>query len=210
MAPITAMDMSNSTTMSATPLAMNVSTGSKGMFGMDIASTFSTNTNLTLFFIGWKTTTPGAYFGTLVFLFILTVFTRFLTAWRRQLDLYWARVTQMEIEKRRDSPKNLKSKHVQQQDESELQTLSQSTTVCSDSGDSRVTQFSREKDTNASNCYDNSSNASVYASSYASVSELGEGSATRKRWQASNPWTLKIDGPRALMEFIRAFIGYIL
>lgn len=83
MAPITAMDMFNPTTMSARPLAMNVSTGSKGMFDMDMASRFSTDTELTLFFIGWETTTPGAYFGTLVLLFALTVFTRFLAAWRR-------------------------------------------------------------------------------------------------------------------------------
>jgi hypothetical protein len=205
MAPVVAMEMPPSTTMSAMPNMSNATsaqTASKGMFGMDMASTFSTDTELTLFFIGWKTNTPGAYFGTLVFLFALTFFTRFLGAWRRQLDLYWTRVAQKEIQKRRHAPKKLKRKRFQQQGEFELQPLSPMPASCCDGGESSGEELNDEKRTNVGENYTHSSHGSLY--------ELEEIPKVQNGWQASNPWTLKIDGPRALMEFFRALIGYIL
>ncbi|KAE9968419.1 hypothetical protein BLS_005867 [Venturia inaequalis] len=175
-----------------------------GMFGMDMASTFSTDTELTLFFIGWKTNTPAAYFGTLVFLFALTFFTRFLGAWRRQLDLYWMRVAQEEILKRRNSPKKSKQKEiVKQQNDTELEPLSPLAPTCCDGGDSMVGgDFDDQKRKDVPGEPMNTDPNPIY--------EQDGLPKYRKGWQASNPWTLRIDGPRALMEFVRALIGYIL
>jgi hypothetical protein len=202
MAPTAAMDMPLSTMMSGMPNATSVETSSKGMFGMDMTSTFSTDTELTLFFIGWKTNTPGAYFGTLVFLFALTFFTRFLGAWRRQLDLYWTRVAQEEIQKRQNTPKKLKRKNVKAQEDSELEPLSPPPTNCCNEDEVSDGELEDEKRTRSSGGHTMSSQGSLY--------EPEEIPLARKGWQASNPWTLKIDGPRALMEFVRALIGYIL
>lgn len=174
------------------------------MLGMDMPSTFSTDTELTLFFIGWKTNTPGAYFGTLVFLFALTFFTRFLGAWRRQLDLYWTRVAQEEILKRKNMPKRSERKQrVERQTESELQPLSPLPPNCCDGSDSiSGDEMDDEKRKGLPGDSMNSDHDSVYGQD--------DFSKSRKGWQASNPWTLRIDGPRAVMEFVRALIGYIL
>lgn len=196
--------MAPTTTMSAMPSSTSNGAASKGMFGMDMPSTFSTDTELTLFFIGWRTNTAGAYFGTLVFLFALTFFTRFLGAWRRQLDLYWTRVAQEEIQKRRDAPQKLKRKRrVGRQTDSELQPLSPLPPNCCDGGDSMSgDDLDDEKRANAPRNSANSTQSSTY--------EQEDLPDSPKGWQASNPWTLRIDGPRALMEFVRALIGYIL
>jgi hypothetical protein len=113
-------------------------------------------------------------------------------------------VAQEEIQKRRNAPKKLKRKRVkqQQQEESELQPLSPLPANCCDGVESSGEELDDEKRTNLSNSYENTSHASLY--------ELVEIPKAQKGWRASNPWTFKIDGPRALMEFVRALIGYIL
>ncbi|TID23293.1 Ctr copper transporter family protein [Venturia nashicola] len=179
-------------------------TSSKGMFGIDMPSTFSTNTELTLFFIGWKTNTPGAYFGTLIFLFALTFFTRFLGAWRRQLDLYWTRVAQEEIQKRQNASKKLKwEQHVKRRPESQLLPLSPvPPNCCDESGSISDDEWDDEKRSDMAEDSKNSNRKSLH--------ERDDVPRSRKGWQASNPWTLRIDGPRALLEFVRALIGYML
>jgi len=58
-----------------------------GMSGM--ASTFSINTKVTLLFADWVTKTPAQYAFTLIFLFVLGLFNRFLAAFRSQLERKW-------------------------------------------------------------------------------------------------------------------------
>jgi hypothetical protein len=68
--------------MPATPAA-----GHHGMSGM--AQTFSVNTRVTLLFADWVTKTPAQYAFTLIFLFVLGLFNRFLAALRSQLERRW-------------------------------------------------------------------------------------------------------------------------
>ena len=58
-----------------------------GMGGM--VSTFSVNTKVTLLFADWVTETPVQYAFTLIFLFMLGLFNRFLAAIRSQLERRW-------------------------------------------------------------------------------------------------------------------------
>lgn len=87
--------------------------------------------------------------------------------------------------------------------EADLLPLSPMAPNCCDSGDSMV-----------GDAFDDEKRAGVLresmSSDHGSVYEQDGFPESRKGWQASNPWTLRIDGPRALMEFVRALIGYIL
>lgn len=64
-----------------------------GMGGMGMSSVFSTNLRVTLFFTEWTTTTVAAYIATIIFLFCLTLFNRFLGALRFQAERAWSSQT---------------------------------------------------------------------------------------------------------------------
>ncbi|PVI00913.1 hypothetical protein DM02DRAFT_592098 [Periconia macrospinosa] len=62
-----------------------------------MTNTFSTTTLVTLWFTDWTTNTPSAYAFTLIFLFALGIFNRFLAALKTQLERRWD-----EVESERD------------------------------------------------------------------------------------------------------------
>ncbi|KAF4151347.1 hypothetical protein CNMCM6936_003965 [Aspergillus lentulus] len=62
--------------------------------GMAMSMVFDTSTEITLFFRGWTTTTAASYTLTLIFLFALAVFNRFLGVLKFQLDVKYAEPTE--------------------------------------------------------------------------------------------------------------------
>ncbi|KAL1597729.1 hypothetical protein SLS60_008215 [Paraconiothyrium brasiliense] len=170
------------------------STGSPMAMGM--TGTFSTSTKVTLFFSDWTTDTPAKYFGTLIFLFIVTLLNRFLGAWRSQLGHKWANDAadaRRKVEQRREYKRALDSAKLERQ--------------------------------SSGTCYDgegdDSSTEQAPLSPYPSGTDIETGEKKRSgspkwmamfggRWSAGNPWRINIDVPRALLEGIRALIGYLL
>ncbi|KAL4784984.1 Ctr copper transporter family-domain-containing protein [Aspergillus varians] len=74
------MDMSHSSTHPDPDQATNMD------MDMAMAATFTSSTKVTLFFSSWTTTSPLSYTFTLLFLFALAFFNRFLAAMRFQLE----------------------------------------------------------------------------------------------------------------------------
>ncbi|CAI7567228.1 unnamed protein product [Penicillium glandicola] len=60
---------------------------------MDMPSVFSTSTQITILFTGWTTSTTTQYILTLTFLFLLAIFNRFLDALKFQLEKSWSQHT---------------------------------------------------------------------------------------------------------------------
>ncbi|KAJ4352241.1 uncharacterized protein N0V89_007588 [Didymosphaeria variabile] len=182
------MSHDNMSTMNSVP-----STGPAMAMGM--MGTFSTSTKVTLFFSDWTTDTPAKYFGTLIFLFIVTLLNRFLGAWRSQLGHKWANDAadaRRKVEQRREYKRSLNR-----------------------------AKFERES---SDTCYDGeeeSSTEQAPLSPYPPGTDIEAGGKKRAwspkwmavfggRWRAGNPWRVNIDVPRALLEGIRALIGYLL
>jgi hypothetical protein len=136
-----------------------------GMPMSGMATVFSANTRVTLWFAQWVTNTPAAYASTLLFLFALGLFNRFLAALKTQLERKW------------DDSTNGNGAYpsLHSNAEEELEPLS---------------PMPRTEDGD----------------------RVEKASLVRKRgfWVANAPWSAKSDGVRALFEFTRAVIGYIL
>lgn len=175
---------------SSTPTAPSNKTGGQGG-GMGMASVFSTNIHVTLFFTEWTTTTVAAYVATVMFLFFLTLFNRFLAALRYQLERVWSRQAQSRNilsaaptgRKRRAFLKAKASPiptYMLRQENSEWESLT-----------------NEEGGDDWSICQEQSNkNMSIYQ--------------TYGHWQPTGPWSIKKDSIRAIMEFSRALIGYLL
>ncbi|KAL5396333.1 hypothetical protein PMIN04_005016 [Paraphaeosphaeria minitans] len=166
-------------------------TSMNGMMG-----TFSTSTRVTLFFSDWTTDTPAKYFGTLIFLFVVTLLNRFLGAWRSQLGHKWANDA---ADARRKVEQRRAYKHAFKRVEIERQPSE--------------THFDAEGE--------ESSTEKAPLSPYPPGMDVETGEKRQSgtpvymaifggRWRAGNPWRVNIDVPRALLEGIRALIGYLL
>lgn len=166
------------------------------MGGTGMSTIFSTNTHVTLLFVGWTTTTVASYIATIISLFLLAVFNRFLGVVKFQTERVWveqARKTNMLPPLRivRDNRLFFKAKlspvptSVARDDDLESDPLTSPTD--GEVGD----EWSMPKGQNSwRQCV-----------SFRRI--LGD-------WQPSARWSVKKDGLRAIMEFTRAFIGYIL
>lgn len=179
-----AMDMTTTTlaqaTGSTTPTSMD------SMSGM--ASTFSINTRVTLFFTEWTTTTPATYVLTIFFLFFLGMLNRFLGAVKSQLEMRWKATPTDEDRIRatvtgtghagvprghfRKWSQALGSPHLAADHAEEIEPLSPAPIPTDD--------------------------------------EKRPSNRHKRFWVPSAPWSIKKDGVRAFLEFIRALIGYIL
>ncbi|PSN61777.1 hypothetical protein BS50DRAFT_504095 [Corynespora cassiicola Philippines] len=162
------------------------------MSGM--SSTFSFDTHVTLFFTEWTTTTPAAYIFTVIFLFFLGIFNRFLGALRSQLERRW-------------KENQSKSQNQIQQGMAELR--KRPTTI-----QGHIRSWSRQLNPKTSRLDGDEEESEPLspappglpvhtADKDASVSQA-------KFWIPSGVWSVKKDGIRAMLEFSRALIGYIL
>lgn len=195
---------SSTSTMPSSGGAMAMALG-----GVDM-TTFSFSTDVTLFFAGWRTDTAAKYFGTLVLAFVLTLFTRFLGAWRSQLGYKWANQAAIaraeHLQQRKRVRQNRMRNHadsflaqnasLSNDNKDEFEPFSPSTTDSSDIGSPPV-----------------NADDEIFASKEEQIlASLGP-RWTRflgSRWRAAQPWRFSLDAPRALLEGLRAFFGYLL
>jgi hypothetical protein len=189
------MDMGKMSYNEMSGMGANISTGSAMAMG-GMVGTFSASTRVTLFFSDWTTDTPAKYFGTLIFLFVVTFLNRFLGAWRSQLGHKWANDAadaRREVEQRRKYKRAVNRAKIERQ----------SSESCHDGGGS------------------DSSSERAPLSPYPPGLDVETGGKKPSgppqwmavfggRWRAGNPWRMNIDVPRALLEGIRALIGYLL
>lgn len=173
----------------------NTSTSSSNPMG-SMMGTFSTSTTVTLFFSNWTTDTPAKYFGTLVFLFAVTLLNRFLGAWRSQLGHKWAHDAadaRRDVEQRRAYKRALHKTNIERRS---------SETCFDEEGEDATTEnaplspFPSGIDVQVGQ--NKKSSTPVYMTVFGG------------RWRAGNPWQMNIDLPRALLEGTRALIGYLL
>lgn len=176
--------------------SMSSDTSSGPKMAMGMSSTFSASTKVTLFFSEWTTDTPAKYFGTLIFLFLVTLLNRFLGAWRSQLGHKWANDAadaRRKLNQRREYKRSLRTAKLERR----------SSETCFD-GEGE--EFSTER---------------APLSPYPPEADVEDGMEKRAeapkwmavfggRWRAGNPWRVNIDVPRSLLEGIRALIGYLL
>jgi hypothetical protein len=164
--------------------------------GMSMSTILSTGTHVTLFFKGWTTTTVASYIATIICLFFLAILNRLLGAVKFQTERAWleqARKGNMlpPLRTVRNSRLLFKAKlsplptSIARDDDLECDPLTSPTD--GELGD----EWSTPKEQNSwREC-----------ESFRRI--LGD-------WQPSARWSVKKDGLRAVMEFTRAFIGYIL
>lgn len=190
----TRMDMGPLNTESMVSQPSTTPSPSTGM-SMSMSTIFSTNTRVTLFFTEWTTTTILGYLATIACLFLLTLINRFLSALRFQMERKWS----MQVQDRglsltlpsNSSGLNVKPSlirpHLLQADDSETEPLN-SPVVEESSNDWDASE--KEQETRRLRWF---SFSRMFSS-----------------WQPSGRWSITKDGLRALLEFTRAFIGYIL
>jgi hypothetical protein len=191
----TGMDMGS---MSHGAAASQSSASPSSGMGMSMSTIFSTNTRVTLFFTEWTTTTIAGYLATIACLFFLTLLNRFLSALRFQTERAWL---------------------AQAQDTgfSSLAPGSSNGRRGVHAKASPVPPYLRRDDD--SEC--DPLNAPNDGEPEGSWAAAGKEQDTKRRyrlslsrifgaWQPSGLWSFQKDGTRALMEFTRAFIGYIL
>ena len=158
-------------------------------------STFSSSTRVTLWFTTWTTTTPATYFLTILFLFCLGILNRFLGAFRSQLEQTWQRQS------------NFSNEDVHAGN-TEKASLSQTR--------GHVRQWSRRVRPPVLRLEEPDGQETEPLSPAAYRKQPEEGGDTksilraRKFWVANAPWSIKKDGIRAGLEFVRALIAYVL
>ncbi|KFX90919.1 hypothetical protein V490_06180 [Pseudogymnoascus sp. VKM F-3557] len=166
------------------------------MGGMSMSTIFNTNTHVTLFFIGWSTTTVASYIATIICLFLLTIFNRFLAAVKFQTERAWLEQAQTRnilppLRSVRNGRLFFKAK------------LSPVPTSMIQDNDLECDPLTSPTDGELDEEW---SIPKVQKPWYRRLS-------LRRifgNWQPSTRWSVKKDGLRAVLELIRAFIGYIL
>ncbi|KAF2010248.1 hypothetical protein BU24DRAFT_428252 [Aaosphaeria arxii CBS 175.79] len=159
-----------------------------------MASTFSVNTHVTLWFTDWTTTTPGAYFLTVVFLFSLGLFNRFLGALKTQLERKWNNTTTIAydnaVHKESSSPSDRTTR-------GHLRNWSQ---ILRPHTSRTVSRVEHEIE--------------PLSPGVAGIEAIDPAESPRSQprtfWVARGRWSLKRDGISAFLEFIRALVGYVL
>ena len=162
---------------------------------MDMSSTFSTGTRVTLWFPGWTTTTTATYVLTIFFLFLLGIFNRFLGALKSQLERRWKAQRGA-----RDSPTHAAGVEKLIEHGVRRHTRQWSRAL--------RPQPARLEEQDGQEIEPLRPAPQPYQAEEQDVQP--EPHATRGFWVANAPWSLKPDGIRAVLEFTRALIGYVL
>lgn len=179
------MDSSDSHTHSSESSSVTMN------MNMNMPAVFSTSTQITVLFTGWTTSTATQYIFTLVFLFLLAIFNRFLGALKFQVEQAWAHnvstprtvnlvpIHRRSIQKAKFSPLPAYMR-LNRDDDPEISSMS------IDDSDKNTTGLLKK---GSRKCV--------------SLKRLFS-------WKASGYWSLRKDGLRALIESVRALIGYLL
>ncbi|KAJ5171320.1 uncharacterized protein N7500_004103 [Penicillium coprophilum] len=164
---------------------------------MDMPAVFSTSTQITVLFTGWTTSTTTQYVFTLAFLFLLAIFNRFLGALKFQLERSWLRDTSI--------PSTMLLAPVsrwQNIRKAKLSPLPDYTRVHGDENP--------EETFPVSNNYNETRNISMSNLQRDVPRSWASSKCLLPSWKASGTWSLRKDGTRALLECVRALIGYFL
>ncbi|KAH8429124.1 putative copper transporter crmD [Aspergillus melleus] len=164
---------------------------------MSMPTVFTTSTQVTILFTGWTTTSIPSYVLTLLFLFLLAILNRFLTAWKSQLERSWKN------DNRQPSPTHTVTlSAVPRRAGSRIakERLSPLPRYMRIDEEERLDHFPQE--------HENTEESDDATAS--SLSRLRKAFPTQKRWQASRAWSIRQDGPFSVLEFVKAGIGYFL
>jgi hypothetical protein len=146
---------------------------------------FSSSTQITFLFTGWTTSTTTQYTLTLIFLFLLAILNRFLSALNFQLEQSWSHPST-----------NIARIHRQKEKLSPIPIY---------------TRLNDEEEASLPSPLNNDINIDKADSKRARKSGCGCGFwKCLFSWEASGKWSLWTDGTRALIESVRALIGYLL
>ncbi|KAJ5474411.1 hypothetical protein N7475_003977 [Penicillium sp. IBT 31633x] len=154
---------------------------------------FSASTEITVLFTGWTTSTLTQYILTLIFLFFLPIFSRFLDALKFQLEQ--SRPQQETVPPSlRLAPvqrRIIKPKHSPLPDYIRIRAEEPEHSLpVSNEDNERITSTGLLGKSESRNCV---ARKCLFSS-----------------WEASGTWSLREDGTRGLLEGVRAFIGYFL
>ncbi|KAL3448152.1 Ctr copper transporter [Aspergillus insuetus] len=188
-----------------------------------MSSTFTTSTTMTIFFSSWTTTSPFTYTATLIFLFLLAFLNRFLTALRFQLESADARSSEQSTSiPILAPPKSRRRGHGVRIPKARLSPLPVYMRVDNDRDRDRDCEEAIDSQEEVRLALhvpplDESEQEKFRAGSPTPTLRILIWSRVRSvfsalipSWKASAPWSLRQDGSRAMLEGVRAFIGYIL
>lgn len=161
-------------------------------------SVFSASTEITILFTGWTTSTTTQYILTLIFLFLLAIFNRFLGALKFQLEKSWSQNT--------PSPPTLLLAPVNPRRNIRKVKLSPLPDYMRVHGD----EDDDEEALPVSNNDNETRNASIGYPKGDSPRNKTSLQCLLPSWKASGTWSFRKDGTRALLECARALIGYFL
>ncbi|KAH8702399.1 Ctr copper transporter [Talaromyces proteolyticus] len=210
------MDMDH---MHQPPSDSSATSKSSGAMAMGMSSIFTSETRITLLFVGWEVETLRAYILTLVFIFMLAILNRFLGALRFQLEKKWTQslarkgdqsLTPLSITQRRYAD-NLRQKE-RLSPLPKYRTLRNEHKMQDGLSDLGPLNFHRDTDDNYDECEDNhlpednQRRASRVALWLINVTTY----LPSLNWTPSATWSWKRDGARSVLECCRALIGYIL
>lgn len=165
---------------------------------MNMPTVFSSSTEITILFTGWTTSTTTQYIFTLTFLFLLAIFNRFLGALKFQLEKSWSQHT--------STPQTILLAPVNPRQSIRKAKLSPLPHYMRVHGD----EDPDEDTLPISNNHIETRNTPTRH-----LKRDGPRNRTSLRcllpsWTASGTWSLRKDGTRALLECVRALIGYFL
>lgn len=175
--------------------------GEDGM-GMAMSMVFNTSTKVTLFFSSWSTTTVTSYVFTLIFLFALAVFNRFLGALKFQLDMRRTEpASSLSPVPKLDLPTARRRRNPPPKD--------------------RVSPLPRYLDVNGDNTehdgplpsapFLGSDSERTWDGLYSSQTEESQDLTARfGSWSSRGHWSWRQDGTSSLLEGVRALVGYAL
>lgn len=158
---------------------------------MDMPAIFTNSTTVTLFFSAWTTTSVPAYIFTLVFLFALAFLNRFLAALRFQLEHHQSTASISILPPPQSCRRTIP--------EARLSPLPRYTAI----DDTEQEEHSQIPDERNGLVPDNKSQTRSWHRIRNYLFTL------LPQWTPNSPWSWR-DGSLALLEGVRAFIGYLL
>ncbi|KAL5693156.1 hypothetical protein V6000_003501 [Aspergillus fumigatus] len=166
---------------------------------MPMSMVFDTSTEITLFFQGWTTTTAASYSLTLLFLFALAVFNRFLGVLKFQLDVKHTQPTEGRVPK-------LQQPRARRRHAIPKARLSPQPRYM------QVAETDTEDEAPFSSAQFLESDAEHTRHEFPSdlIQEPQGPLGTRRWWNVYRRWSWRRDGTGSLLEGLRALVGYAL
>lgn len=165
-----------------------------------MSTVFNTSIEITLFFRGWTTTTATSYTVTLIFLFALAVFNRFLGVLKFQLDVKHTELAEKGVPKLQ-LPTARRRRHAVPKDR--VSPLPRYVAVAENDPENEASfpsapflgpDYERTRD----------------GLSFSPTQEPQGSLAQRGWWSVCRRWSWRRDGTSSLLEGLRALVGYAL